>query len=301
LAFLPGANKRSVVLCSRTGRLKNAQSLCPAKLSRQYFTPSAMHAKAGADGLRLVDVAAAIRAEAQAHNIEVDWPSVIEPYAGCASAAEVDLRAGELLERAIADAADPRARNFLVDMFSDAQIDIWDVFSERILNDEDERIYRAHLESAVLGYAAPCPISTARKLLALHRAGRLSVIKGVRQVTLDDDGKHYLVAHDFGVEKATNLVNTTGSLDRDVRSPHQPKLIRDLVGQGLLQSDERGGIASKGAAVDMKTFRVRGARSIFLANMLLWGPGFFTSSAYMMAAVMERMLSEMFPHSPHAT
>ena len=49
-----------------------------------------------------------------------------------------------------------------------------------------------------------------------------------------------------------------------------------------------------GAAVDMATFRAKGARSIFLANMLLWGPGFFTSSAIMMATIVERLLRAAF-------
>ncbi len=50
----------------------------------------------------------------------------------------------------------------------------------------------------------------------------------------------------------------------------------------------------KGAAVDMKTFRAEGARNIYIASMLLWGPGFFTSSALMMATIVERLLSSLF-------
>ena len=49
-----------------------------------------------------------------------------------------------------------------------------------------------------------------------------------------------------------------------------------------------------GADVDMANFRPRGSGNIFVANIFLWGPGFFTSAAFMMAAVVERLLTASF-------
>jgi hypothetical protein len=62
----------------------------------------------------------------------------------------------------------------------------------------------------------------------------------------------------------------------------------------LLRPYSRDGQELDGAAVDMKTFRVIGSRHIYMANMLLWGPGFFTSSAFLMASIVERLLRGAF-------
>lgn len=290
LAFHAGANGRHVVLCSRSGRLKGAQSRHEMKLSRTRFALDAIRAEPVSPGA----VGEAIRREATEHGARVDWSSVLDPYGGCASAADVNDRAARLLTQAIADATDPRGSNFLVDLLEDAQCDLWDAFAEQILSPKDEREYRDRLETAFQSYAAACPVSTAEKLLALHRAGRLRVVRGTRSVVLSDDGAAYRIAHGFGVEEATTLVNTTGSVERDVTSERQPPLIRDLVGAGLLGRYERDGVAMKGAAVDMTTFRAHGSRNVYVASMLLWGPGYFTSSARLMARVVERLLARLF-------
>ena len=91
------------------------------------------------------------------------------------------------------------------------------------------------------------------------------------------------------------LVNATGRVDRHVTSDRQPPLIRDLVGRGLLAPYARGGRALEGVDVDMASFRATGARNVYVANMLLWGPGFFTSSALTMARVVERLLERLYP------
>ena len=297
LRFEPGPNRRSVVLCSRSGRLKAMQSQRPMRLSRQRFTPAGLRAaaaRAASGGLRLADAARLMRQEAEDHGADIDWQRVLDPYRGCASGEEVDGRAKDLLCTAIEAATGETGCNFLVDLFADAQVDIWDSFAERLLDAEDEAIYRNKMETAALCYAAPCPVPTAEKLLALHQAGHLTVVKGVGQVELSDDGAAYDIQHEFGSDRARVLVNTTGAVERDVASSRQPALIRGLVADGLLQGYQRDGIPMKGAAVDMKTFRAEGARNIYIASMLLWGPGFFTSSALMMATIVERLLSNLF-------
>ncbi len=293
LTFVPGENARRVVLASRNGRLKNMQSRYPSKISRTRLTPEAMCAR-GKGATTLADAVAAIRDEATAHGAAIDWGAVADPYAGCVSEADVTWRAATLLEQAIARAADPAGRNFLVDLFANAQADIWAMFAAQLLAADQERLYRERYENPTLTYAAPCPISTAEKLLALMRAGRLSVLNGVSGVTLDESSGAYRIAHAYGVAEARVLVNTTGSVDRDVTSVKQPALVRDLVQQDLLRPYERDGHAMKGAAVDMVTFRVEGTQNVYLASMLLWGPGFFTSSAFMMASVVERLLAGLY-------
>jgi hypothetical protein len=295
LVFEPGENRRSVVLCSRGGRVKSVQSRHPAALERRSLTPQAMRARARAGELTLDDIAAAFRDEVAAAGIDLDWGLIGDPYRGCSSAGEANARAGELIAAALAAATDPARRNVLVDLFAQAQIDIWDMFGDRLLDPREEMRYRERFETAALSHAAPCPVPTAEKLLALHRAGRLAFVKGVREVALAPGGAAYRITHDFGEEAASILVNTTGSVDRDVTSPRQPALIRDLAARGLLKRYERGGLAFKGASVEMASLRAEGARNIHLANMLLWGPGFFTSSAFVMATMVERILAELFP------
>ncbi len=115
----------------------------------------------------------------------------------------------------------------------------------------------------MLSYAAPSPIVTGERLLALHRARRLRVLKGVQEVRLAEDGSRYEIQHAHGVEPAAVLVNTSGSLDRDVGSPGQPALIRGLAEQDLLRAYSRDGQAMKGAAVDMQ--RASGPRALATA------------------------------------
>jgi hypothetical protein len=82
-----------------------------------------------------------------------------------------------------------------------------------------------------------------------------------------------------------------GAVDRDVTSPGQPALIQDLVRQGLMRPYLLQGRPYKGADVDMATLQLPQARNIYVANMLLWGPGFFTSSAFLMATFVSRILT----------
>ena len=217
-----------------------------------------------------------------------------DPYGGCASQTDVNQRAGILLEKAIEIAHDPEAVNFLVDLFGSAQLDIWAMFPEHRLSAKDEARYREHYETAALTFAAPSALPVGERLLTLHRAGRLRVVRGVKSAAFDGTKDVYVIEHEFGVENATTLVNTTGSVDRDVTSARQPELVRDLVRKGLLQPYARDGLMLKGAAVDMSTFRLQGSQKIYLASKLLWGPGFFTSSAFMLATVVQRMLSNIF-------
>ena len=295
LVFEPGANERAIVLCSRSGRLKAMQSREPMAIDRHYFTDNGVHAAAAEEGVTLDALARLIRREADAHHARLDWDAVADPYAGCTTAEAVQARAGALLETAIRAATKGGGTdNFLVDFFDDAQITIWDSFASRLLAPDQEKLYRDTFETAVLSYVAACPVSTAERLLALHRAGRLRVVKGVARVDFVDESSCYAIVHELGVESCRVLVNATGQVDRRVTSDRQPALIRDLVAGGLLSPYRRGGIEMNGADVDMASFRARGAKSIYVANMLLWGPGFFTSSAFTMATVVERLLEAAF-------
>ena len=146
----------------------------------------------------------------------------------------------------------------------------------------------------MLCYAAPCPIITAERLLALMRAGRLKLLRGVSAVSLNEADDCYDIAHRHGVAKADVLINATGAVDRRVDSAHQPALIANLRHRGLLKPYVKAGVTMNGAAVDMASFRAEGARNIYIADMLLWGPGFFVSSALMMATIVERLLAAAF-------
>ena len=91
------------------------------------------------------------------------------------------------------------------------------------------------------------------------------------------------------------MSNTSGGLDRRVDSPAQPPLVRHMAAQGLLRPYRPGGTVADGAAVDMATLRAEGSRHVHLAGMWLWGPGSFTSSAFMMARAVQTALAALYP------
>jgi hypothetical protein len=123
-------------------------------------------------------------------------------------------------------------------------------------------------------------------------AGRLRIINGCTGISQSEQG--FRIEHAFGSEKAEYVVNATGVADRLVSSDEQPELIRNLSRRRLLCPYELEDKPSPGAAVDMDTLRAAGSNSIYVANMFLWGPGSFTSSAIMMATIVDRMLDAMF-------
>ena len=289
-----GSNQRVVTLYSRSGRLKALQSYQPAKIWRDRLTLEQLRRAAGPGELTLRAVAALVREEALNHGAKLDVGALLDPYANCRSAEDVNQRARKLLQSSIANASKGGRENLLVDLLDASQVDLWDAFAERLLEAGEEQRYRRQFETGVQSYAAPAPIETGEKLLALLEAGRLRVRKGVHSVVLRRDGSGYDIEHDFGTDFSTWLINATGTADRDVLSSGQPALVRQLVGAGLLQPHARNGRQLPGAAVDMDSFRANGARNIYLANMLLWGPGFFTSSAFMMAVIVKRILDHVY-------
>jgi hypothetical protein len=94
------------------------------------------------------------------------------------------------------------------------------------------------------------------------------------------------------------LINATGTVDRRVDSPAQGPLLRSLHAQGLLRPYRLDGQPADGAAVDMQTLRAEGSRHLYVVSMLLWGPGFFTSSAYVMAHLVRQVLDGLYGRSP---
>lgn len=146
-------------------------------------------------------------------------------------------------------------------------------------------------------HPAPCPLPTAERLRALLRAGALQVRHGVQSVQWSDADRAWRIRCAFGDEVARVLVDTTGALDRRIDSPAQPPLVRCLAAQGLLQPYRCGADVADGAAVDMATLRATGSRHVHVAGMWLWGPGFFTSSAFMMARAAQTVLAALYPGS----
>ncbi|MEN9630588.1 MAG: hypothetical protein RJA10_3816, partial [Pseudomonadota bacterium] len=139
LRFEAGPNRRRVLLCSRSGRMKKMQSRQRMALQRRVLTPQRLATHAGRGTLTLQALAALIDDEANGHGITLDWAALRDPYAGCNSAEAVNARAAELLARDIADACE--GRNFLVDLGGDAQVLLWDVFAARSLHAAEERRY----------------------------------------------------------------------------------------------------------------------------------------------------------------
>ena len=297
LVFVSGQNNRNLALVSRSGRMKSFQSRKSSKIPRENFTLEKLTDSAGLGKVTLNQVAEAIQQDMAEQGISLDWDKIKNPYHLCRSQDDTNVRAIELLHEAINSAA--TGTNYLVDYFGGAQKEIWDAFACQLLDLESEQAYREKYETAMLCYVAVCPVPTAEKILALLRAGRITVIKGVTDVKLNDDGEYYEISHQFGTERAQVLINTTGSVDRGVSSDTQPDLIKSLRDSGQLNIYQRGGVAMKGADVDMKNYRLPNTQNIYMANMLLWGPGFFTSSAHLMASIVENILNGIYgpPHT----
>jgi uncharacterized NAD(P)/FAD-binding protein YdhS len=293
LSYEPGPNDRRVVMCSRSGRLKSLQSQNSRSITRAAFTKENLQSWALAGKLNLATLVDLITQDAESNGAALDLIAIGDPYFDCTNTVQVNRRAGEFLEEAISNATEPSRANFLVDFFRDAQGEIWDWFSERLLPSADERIFRSKVENAAMCFIAPCPVETADKILALHRAERLLIIKGVQEIRLSEAG-HYLIDHDHGTEIAKVLVNTTNSVNRTVTHPDQTPLIRSLSDQGLLVPYQRDGVEFPGAEVDMQTFRLPNTQNIYLANMMLWGPGIYISSAFIMGRIVSRLLSGIF-------
>ena len=293
MEYIPGPNRRQAVLCSRSGRMKGIQSVAPKRLTRNAFTPDRIHALATNSELNLTALKTLFGEDAVANGIELDIETLNDPYKDCNNSRDVTKKAQGLLLYALEDATKPGRTNFLVDILADAQIDLWDLFAARLLPADEETRYRDEFETAVLCFAAPCPAPTAEKILALIDAGQLRIIKGARGVQKCDDGT-FEISHSFGVERATVLVNTIGSVNRMVRDPDQDELTRNLAESRLLRPYVRAGVEKPGADIDMESFKATGTRNIYVANMMLWGPGFFTSSAFMMATIVQRLLDNLF-------
>ncbi|HPF46362.1 MAG TPA: hypothetical protein PK690_05800, partial [Emcibacteraceae bacterium] len=294
LEFIPGTNQRHVVLCSRSGRLKKMKSRKTKTVTRKHFNVDYLSSIKPQSGLKLEDIVTAIKKDCDLNGGDTPWSEILDPYEGCMCAEDVDKRAAEILTKDLETAISGSARNILVDIFGDAGLELWDIFSARLVSADEEKRFRKSYETATLTYEASCPILTAERLLALHRAGRLKVIKGVKSVHYDKADDAYHIVHDFGIESAKILVNTTGSVDRNIKSDTQPTLIKNMAGHGLISPYICGGTEMPGADVDMGNFRLTGSKNIHLASMLLWGPGFYTSGAIIMATIIDRILKSLF-------
>ncbi|MBT6329642.1 MAG: hypothetical protein HOJ34_07665, partial [Kordiimonadaceae bacterium] len=294
LKYSAGPNDRSVIMCSRSGRLKKMKSHKIKTVRRDHFTVDHLSSLPVKDGLTLEDITGAIKKDCDLNEGKINWTDITHPYALCSSTDEVDTKAAEILKNDLSAAISSDERNILVDIFGDAGLEIWDMFAARLVSAPEEKRFRKKYETATLTFEASCPISTAEKLLALHQAGRLKVIKGVKSVEFSKEDDAYRIEHEFGHDLTKVLLNTTGSVERDVTSDAQPALIRQMSSDGMLSPYQCGGDAMPGAAVDMKDFRINGTKNIHMATMFLWGPGFYTSGAIIMATIVDRILNSLY-------
>jgi uncharacterized NAD(P)/FAD-binding protein YdhS len=293
LRYLPGPNRRQVLLCSRSGRLKQVQSPQPMALQPRHLTRATLDDLAARGQLTLAALRALVDAEASDQGLALDWPALLAPYAGCRDTGAVQQRAIDQLAGALAAAN--AGRNLLVDLAGATQTLLWDAFADRLLPAAEERRYCQQVETAVLTCTAPSALPTAERLLALLRAGAVQVRHGVQGVAWSDADAAWHIPCAFGVELARVLIDCRGALDRRVDSAAQPPLVRDMAARGMLRPYQRDGEPADGAAIDMATLRAEGSRHVHVAGMWLWGPGIFTSSAFMMARAVQTILAALYP------
>ena len=294
LEFIPGPNKREIILCSRSGRLKKMKSRRTKKISRQHFTLEYLSSLKKNGPLTLENIAEAIKKDCALNNGGTPWAEILTPYDGCDTLEKFNNRAFEILTKDLETAINGTERNILVDVFGDAGLEIWDIFAAHLISADEEKRFRKKYETATLTYEASCPILTAERILALHRSGCLRMIKGVKSVTFNQDDDAYHIQHEYGRDIAKVLINTTGSVDRNVKSDLQPPLIKQMTNKNLIKPYVCGGDKMPGADVNMDTFLINGTKNIHLASMLLWGPGFYTSGAIIMATIVDRILKSLF-------
>ena len=296
LRYVPNENRRRVVLCSRSGRLRKVQSRSPCPVSSEYFSLAAVQGLAAGQA-KLEQIFELLTKDAELNGVVVERRELADPYAGCETATQLNQRAIDILSRDIdAAAAGPGSTaNFIVDYLDAVQMTLWDAFALHEFPPEEELRLRSKYESALLSYAAPCPLSTAQKVLALMQSGHLQILHGVRAVSVADDRQSFRIEHGFGTDEASYLVNATGAVDRSPGSDRQSALVGALVRKGVLRAYRLAGKESNGIAVDMRTFQSECAQNVYVANMFLWGPGLYVSSAIMMASIVERLLESAFP------
>jgi uncharacterized NAD(P)/FAD-binding protein YdhS len=295
LRFVPNDNHRRIVLCSRGGRLKKCQSRYPFS-ARPSNLRTALAKRPDPGSMNLSAVRQLIEADAGLAGVSLDWQKLANPYAGVSDAPALNERAADILAADIDAALSPAEStgNFLVDYLDAAQFDLWDLFAAHVLPPGEEETFRSQMETAFLSFAAPSPISTAQKILALMEAGHLRIVHGVESISENPKSGQFDIKHAFGTEHANNLINATAGVDRRVSSGRQPELIRNLVRKGLLRPYTLGDRESNGIAVDMRTFAINPDSRIFAANMLLWGPGLYVSSAISMATIVARILHALY-------
>lgn len=294
LEFIPGPNNREIILCSRSGRLKKMKSHKTKAINRQHFTFKYLSSLQKNGQLTLDEIVEAIKKDCALNNGDTPWSEILTPYEECDMLEDFNNRAIDILTKDLESAINGTDRNILVDIFGDAGLEIWDIFAARLLSSSEEKRFRKSYETATLTYEASCPILTAERLLALYRAGRLRMIKGVKSVTFSKEDDTYHINHEYGRECAKILINTTGSVDRNVESELQPTLIKSMANKKLIKPYTCGGDKMQGADVNMETFLLNGSKNIHLASMLLWGPGFYTSGAIIMATIVDRILKSLF-------
>ena len=262
LRFVANGNDRRVVLCSRSGLLKKMQSRHPGTISRENFTSERVTALARRGGLTLGLLADLVKCDAKIAGAAINWGGVFSPYNGCETVAQFNRRAAILLTRDIEAAKGETGSpgNFLVDYASNAQIALWDAFATGGLGLDEELAYRKVFETRMLTYFAACPIETAEKVLALMKADRLSLVRGVRSVRLNEQDDCYDIENDNDLVRATILINTTGSVDRRVNSSGQDQLFAGMRDSGLARPYTKGGQELDGISVDPPPQRSQGRR-----------------------------------------
>lgn len=301
LEFTSNGNERRVVLCSRTAQLKKIQNPTPVSIERRHFTVDAIRQLAREGRLEASSLGSLVERDIANAGLRVAWSSVLDRYRDCDSAAAVNLAARRILESDLRSArgGELSLDQYLVDYLSDARDVLWEVFACGALSLDDELRYRERYETTLLSYFAACPIQTGERVHALMKAGRLRLVRGVVATRFDKDQDCYIIETIDGREQTRVLIQTTGSVHRDVSTSSQAAWTRALFARGLLRPYERDGTRLLGAAVNMSNFSLPAASEIYLANQLLWGPGFFVSSALTMSTIVRCIVDDIYGRAEH--
>ena len=137
LRYRPGPNGRRAVLISRSGRLKKMESRSPARPKRTHFTRQALRRQASGTGLTLAQAAQAIERDAAENGVCLNREALLDPYRDCGSVEDLNRAAFDGLAEDIEAARNGGGANFLVDLATGAQRDLWAAFAENTLSPDE--------------------------------------------------------------------------------------------------------------------------------------------------------------------
>lgn len=311
LTFVPGGNERRVTLCSRSGKLPKVKPeefewVAPRQFTRERIEDLGRRGELSAAALGTL-----LLAELSAHGVRPDVQALRSPYDGL-TGAQITERARSILEGDLAAAR--RGQNDDLSVLSQrlllsAAKVVMDLVESEELSPADRLQVQQFFGTFVQPFASACPRPTAERVLALMRAGRLTVIAGAQAPAVDTDARAVRIAYavpggESGAHVTRHLIGAAGLGER--RAEMIPdRLIAGLVQQGALSPMIRDGLDLGGVDVDPETAHAigrdgRATRRIRIIGEATQGRMLFTGRTTLLEQQTARAARDIVQPGPRA-